>query len=174
MELPSLFLHSCICERFIYSQNQSQIHECGNWETEHYKSVFGNNKAPHIHFWEYINRNQTIILDSHRPFICSVQQMPLSNEPFSFHALQNLFVFNKKWTSVLLIYLKISIPQLAEINCWQCVQTHRCPNWNNKTRQERGGKGKVHASARTEAFLSSTFKVSSEIMCFKWSKDWVK
>ncbi len=30
-------------------------------------------------------------------------------------------------------------------------------DWNNKTRQERG-KAKVHASARTEAFLSSTFK----------------
>jgi hypothetical protein len=49
----SQFLHSCICERFKYSQyrsaylaeaiweyiNRSQIHECGNWETEHYNSV---------------------------------------------------------------------------------------------------------------------------------------
>jgi hypothetical protein len=25
-----------------------------------------------FHFWEYINRNQTFILDSHRHFICSV------------------------------------------------------------------------------------------------------
>jgi hypothetical protein len=25
-----------------------------------------------FHFWEYINGNQTFILDSHRPFICSV------------------------------------------------------------------------------------------------------
>jgi hypothetical protein len=25
-----------------------------------------------FHFWEYINRNQTFILDSHRPFIFSV------------------------------------------------------------------------------------------------------
>jgi hypothetical protein len=24
-----------------------------------------------FHFWEYINGNQTFILDSHRPFICS-------------------------------------------------------------------------------------------------------
>jgi hypothetical protein len=23
-----------------------------------------------FHFWEYINGNQTFILDSHRPFIC--------------------------------------------------------------------------------------------------------
>jgi hypothetical protein len=25
-----------------------------------------------VHFWEYINGNQTFILNSHRPFICSV------------------------------------------------------------------------------------------------------
>ncbi len=55
----SQFLHSCICERLIYSQdpsaylaaaqladrsrkyiNRSQIYECRNWETEHYNSVF--------------------------------------------------------------------------------------------------------------------------------------
>jgi hypothetical protein len=54
----SQFLHSCVCERVTYSQdrsaylaaskyagrsweyiNRSQIHECGNWETEHYNSV---------------------------------------------------------------------------------------------------------------------------------------
>ncbi len=47
----SQFLHSCICEGFIFFQerspavwsweyiNRSQIHECGNWETEHYNSV---------------------------------------------------------------------------------------------------------------------------------------
>ncbi len=26
-----------------------------------------------FHFWEYINGNQKFILDSHRPFICSVE-----------------------------------------------------------------------------------------------------
>jgi hypothetical protein len=25
-----------------------------------------------FHFWEYVIGNQTLILDSHRPFICSV------------------------------------------------------------------------------------------------------
>ncbi len=54
------FLHSCICERFIYSNdwssadrsweyiNRSQIHECGNWETEHYYSVCGFSAAFHL------------------------------------------------------------------------------------------------------------------------------
>ncbi len=30
-----------------------------------------NNEAEQFHFWEYINQNQTFILDSHRPFIYS-------------------------------------------------------------------------------------------------------
>jgi hypothetical protein len=29
------------------------------------------------HFWEYINGNQTFILDSHRPFICSALTLPV-------------------------------------------------------------------------------------------------
>ncbi len=33
---------------------------------------YRNNKAAQFNFWEYINQNQTFILDSHRPFICSV------------------------------------------------------------------------------------------------------
>ncbi len=48
--------------------NRSQIHECGNWETEHYNSVL---EITQFHFWEYIDWNQTFILDSHQPFICS-------------------------------------------------------------------------------------------------------
>ncbi len=77
-----------ICERFINSQSswsaylaaakyadrsweyihRSQIHECGNWETEHYNSVL---EITQFHFWEYIDWNQTSIMDSHQPFICS-------------------------------------------------------------------------------------------------------
>jgi hypothetical protein len=36
------------------------------------KLFFGNDEAAQFHFWEFINRNQTFILDSHRPFFCSV------------------------------------------------------------------------------------------------------
>ncbi len=86
----SQFPHSCVCEQFIYTQDrstyfpaaeqadlswkyinlsQSQIQECRNWETEHY-NLFWNYQ---FHFWEFINGNHIYcILDSHRPFICSV------------------------------------------------------------------------------------------------------
>jgi hypothetical protein len=63
----SPFLNSFICERFIYShddgsrqtdrgnicKNRSQIHECGNWETEHYNSVWEITKPQSFIFWEY-------------------------------------------------------------------------------------------------------------------------
>ncbi len=32
-------------------------------------------EAANFHFWEYINRNQIFILDSHWPFICSVHRL---------------------------------------------------------------------------------------------------
>ncbi len=31
-------------------------------------------ESAQFHFWEYINGNQTFMLDSHWPFICSVEQ----------------------------------------------------------------------------------------------------
>ncbi len=41
--------------------------ECRSRETEHHNSVLGNKEAVPFHLWEYINGNQTFILDSHRP-----------------------------------------------------------------------------------------------------------
>jgi hypothetical protein len=49
---------------------RSQIHKCGNWGTEHYNSVLEIKRLSFISE-EYINRNQTFIFNSHRPFICS-------------------------------------------------------------------------------------------------------
>ncbi len=92
----SQFPHSCVCERFIYSQdpqdrstylaaakqtdrswkyiNLSQKYECRNWERDHYNSVCEISRlhTAQLHFWKYINGNQTFIFDSHQPFICSV------------------------------------------------------------------------------------------------------
>jgi hypothetical protein len=35
------------------------------------KFCYGNNGATQFYFWEYINRNQRVVLDSHQTFICS-------------------------------------------------------------------------------------------------------
>jgi hypothetical protein len=35
------------------------MHECGNWEAEHYNSVL---EITRPHIWEYINWNQTFVL----------------------------------------------------------------------------------------------------------------
>jgi hypothetical protein len=35
---------------------------------------------PQFHFWEYINGNQTFLLDCHRSFICSVQYIEHTNK----------------------------------------------------------------------------------------------
>ncbi len=50
--------------------NLSQIYEWRNWDTEHYNSVLEIKGS----FLGIHNGNQTFILDSHRPFICSVDK----------------------------------------------------------------------------------------------------
>jgi hypothetical protein len=35
-------------------------------------------EAALFHFWEYRNGNQTLVLDSHQPFICSVLKVDLN------------------------------------------------------------------------------------------------
>ncbi len=71
MRPQSQFLHSCMWERFIYSQDGPHIwlqqnrqtileickfliYECRNWETEHYNSILEIRMISFI-FWEYIN-----------------------------------------------------------------------------------------------------------------------
>ncbi len=83
------FLHSCVCERFILyiprigphiSLEQNRQTSPGNiYITHRYMSVGTGRQNILIlfwkklfHFWEYINGNYTFILDSHLPFICSV------------------------------------------------------------------------------------------------------
>jgi hypothetical protein len=38
-------------------------------------------EASQFHFWEYINGNQTFILDSHRPFICNADSLISNPDP---------------------------------------------------------------------------------------------
>ncbi len=54
--------------------NRSQIHECENWETEHYNSVLEITRLRSFISGEYINRNQTFILVSNRPLIFAVKK----------------------------------------------------------------------------------------------------
>ncbi len=88
--VPSSYIHISVSDLYIPSiglpiwlQQKRQTdpgnihvqkHKCGNWDAKHYNSVLKITRPAKFHFWEYINGNQTFILDSHRPFICSVQE----------------------------------------------------------------------------------------------------
>ncbi len=51
--------------------NLLQIFECRNWKTEHYNSVL---EIGRLHSFIAGNAgNQTFMLDSHRPFVCSIE-----------------------------------------------------------------------------------------------------
>ncbi len=59
----------------IYTVNRSHIHEWGNYNYNYnYNSVLKITRPRSFNFWEYINRNQTFILDSHWPFIWNAEQ----------------------------------------------------------------------------------------------------
>jgi hypothetical protein len=82
----SQLLHSCICEQFIYSQDQSaylaadqsweytnssQINEFGNWETEYYNSVLEITSQA-VLFLEIHKSEPDIYIGFLPPCICSV------------------------------------------------------------------------------------------------------
>ncbi len=157
----SQFPYSCVCERFIYFQEQStyfptreqadrswkyinlsQIYECRNWETEHYNSV----QEITVSFLG-INGYQAFILDSHRPFICSVGRTGTGR----IHCNKNLIYVFLFWELCGLspnfhIHVSVSelyIPRIGpHISCsrigtvdrsWECInrsQTHECRNWD--------------------------------------------
>ncbi len=93
----SQFLPSCSCMRAVYifpgsvclfvsskiGRSILGIHksltDTWMWKMEDRTLLFcfWNSKDEQYHFWEYINRNQTFILDSHQPFICSACSVTL-------------------------------------------------------------------------------------------------
>ncbi len=92
--------------------NRSQIYECGYWETEHCNSVLEITRPWKFHFWEYINRNQTFILDSHRPFIWRVEyclcDIPDCINRFFWHDLRQ--IARNLWTEVQDIFMVTLCP----------------------------------------------------------------
>ncbi len=67
--VPNFYIHVSVSDLYIPTIVPRQTYHCS----------FGNNKAAQLHFWEYINLNQTFILDSDQPFICSVAFITLFN-----------------------------------------------------------------------------------------------
>ncbi len=71
---------------------------------------FGNKEAAEFHFWEYINGNQTFILDFHRPFICSA--------PIEFHFWEYI---NGNQTFILDFYRPFICSAPIEFHFWEYI-----------------------------------------------------
>jgi hypothetical protein len=69
LNIPSIFPCSRIGRPILEIYKPLTKYECRNWKTEHYNSVL----EIIVSFLgiQYINGNQTLILHSNRPFICS-------------------------------------------------------------------------------------------------------
>jgi hypothetical protein len=74
-----------------------------------------------FHFWEYINGNQTFILDSHRPFLCSVGH-----------------TYNIKKPGILsAIIIPCSIPPLPRLFYdWNTIVLHPVKEWKKKNPEQ--------------------------------------
>ncbi len=73
--IPRIGPHTVFgCSKLILEIYTKSITDIWVWELEDrtLQFCFGNKEAAQFHFWEYINGNQTFILDFHRPFICTV------------------------------------------------------------------------------------------------------
>ncbi len=78
--IPTIGLHILLQENTvggpmvgIYKSLTDTVHECFFLQFDFFTvHECGNNDAEQFNFWEYLNRNQTFIFDSHWPFICSV------------------------------------------------------------------------------------------------------
>ncbi len=60
---PILEIYKYLTDIWVYELGDRTLYFC-----------FGSKEAAHFHFWEYIYGNQTLILDSHRPFNCTVNR----------------------------------------------------------------------------------------------------
>ncbi len=83
--------------------NHSQIHECGNWETENYNSVCEITRPG-----SFISSNTSIgtrqfILDSQRPFICSVELQGWNSPKNFYHQFNESFT----WLTLVSLYWQV-------------------------------------------------------------------
>ncbi len=83
--------------------------------------LFWNNEAAQFHFWEHISLNQTIILDSHRTSICSVQTLP-----------KILFMFERNWAPPLSpnSYIHVSV---SDLHIYKYIGPHIWLQQNRQT-----------------------------------------
>jgi hypothetical protein len=63
---------------------------------------------------EYINGNQTFILDSHRPFICSVREKAWVSI-LEYQAMHAFFAWYSSWRMVVYIYYISSAPSARNL-----------------------------------------------------------
>jgi hypothetical protein len=69
--VPSSYVHVSVSDFYVFPDTSAWMWKLGDI-TLYF--CFGNKEVSQFHFWEHINWNQTFILDSQQPFICSAAQ----------------------------------------------------------------------------------------------------